>query len=101
MMMKRMLRHEMARLSPAQATGGVRILLYHAVDAPDSADALGLRVSREAFLNQMHLLRTEGYRVVSLASVLESNTGDGSPRIAITFDDGYRSQEWAVEILRE
>src|SRR5206468_1577358 len=23
------------------------------------------------------------------------------PRIAITFDDGYRSQNWAIEILRD
>jgi peptidoglycan/xylan/chitin deacetylase (PgdA/CDA1 family) len=100
-MIKQTLRRAIARVAPSRPPGGIRVLLYHAVDSPDPIDSLGLRVSREAFLKQMHFLRSGGYKVVSLASSYEDGIDDDSPRLAITFDDGYRSQAWAVNVLRE
>ena len=99
--MKRTIRHAIARLVPAGSDGGTRVLLYHAIDEPEPADRLSLRVSRQAFLEQMTVLRTDGYRVVPLSSVLRSKDWDDRPRVAITFDDGYRSQVWAAAVLRD
>jgi peptidoglycan/xylan/chitin deacetylase (PgdA/CDA1 family) len=101
MIIKRALRREIARLNPPRPSAGVRVLLYHAVDDTGSADPLCLRVSREGFLKQMHLLRSEGYGVVPLDTACDGEKNDGIPRVAITFDDGYRSQAWAVEVLRD
>lgn len=99
--MKRSLRRALARVAPVPTMSGVRVLLYHAVDDPDPSDTLGLRVSRERFLEQMTVLRDDGYTVVPLAAVCDAPPDDGRMRVAITFDDGYRSQEWAAAILRQ
>jgi peptidoglycan/xylan/chitin deacetylase (PgdA/CDA1 family) len=101
MILKQTLRRQIARVTPARRPGGVRVLLYHAVDFQDPADTVGLRVSRDAFLKQMNLLRTEGYKVVPLVRAWETEIDNDCPRVAITFDDGYRSQAWAVEVLRD
>lgn len=74
--------------------------MYHAVEDPDPADRIALRVPRQRFLEQMTLLRDEGYRVVPLRAVLDAHAEDARTSIAITFDDGYRSQEWAAAILK-
>jgi peptidoglycan/xylan/chitin deacetylase (PgdA/CDA1 family) len=76
-------------------------LLYHAIDDPDQLDTMSLRVSRQRFLDQMTLLRDEGYAVVPLDTVVNAGQEDGRVRVAVTFDDGYRSQEWAATVLRE
>jgi peptidoglycan/xylan/chitin deacetylase (PgdA/CDA1 family) len=62
---------------------------------------MALRVSRDAFLQQMNVLRADGYDVVPLASVLKASPGGKQRQVAITFDDGYRDQRWAVELLRD
>jgi peptidoglycan/xylan/chitin deacetylase (PgdA/CDA1 family) len=59
-----------------------------------------LRVPRSHFVDQMTLLRDEGYNVVPLRSLLDTDGDDEGVRIAITFDDGYESQLWAAEVLR-
>ncbi len=99
---KRLAKRAIARLLPvsSRARFGVRILLYHAIDQPDPADRLGLRVAPEAFRAQITWLRSSGYRVVPLRSLLEA-CDDQAPRVAITFDDGYRSQLVAASILEE
>ena len=99
--MKRVVRRLIARVAPPVSSGGTRALLYHAVDAPDAADCLSLRVSRDAFRAQMTLLRDEGLSVVPLPALLDPPANGGRPRVAITFDDGYRSQAWAADVLRE
>jgi peptidoglycan/xylan/chitin deacetylase (PgdA/CDA1 family) len=76
------------------------VLLYHAIEEPDPADRLALRVSREAFRAQMGWLRDAAYAVVPLGAVFEPPP-DARPRVAITFDDGYRSQGWAAALLRD
>ena len=88
----------MARPAPH---AGVRVLLYHSIDEPDPADRMGLRLSREAFRAQMTVLRTEGYRVVPLARVLDTSRPSEPRCVAITFDDGYRSEVSTAEILGE
>ena len=71
---------------------------------------MGLRVSREAFREQMQLLDTAGYRVVPLMRMLEAAPpaeGSREPRetvpreVALTFDDGYRSEMLAADTLKE
>ena len=99
--MKWAIRRTIAGVVPAAAEGGTRVLLYHSVDEPEPADRMSLRVSRQTFLEQMAVLRTDGYHVVPLVSVLNSKARDDRPRVAITFDDGYRSQVWAAAVLRD
>lgn len=95
------IRHAIARVVPPASINGVRVLLYHAIDEPDPVDRMSLRVSRARFFEQMSALRDEEYHVVPLDSVSGSHTQDGRIRVAITFDDGYRSQEWAAGVLQQ
>jgi peptidoglycan/xylan/chitin deacetylase (PgdA/CDA1 family) len=97
-MTKTHVKHAMARLAPRR-DGGTRVLMYHAIGDPDPADRLALRVSHRQFLDQMTLLRDEGYAVVPLASVADPAPAR-PPRVAITFDDGYCSQRDAAGVLR-
>jgi len=79
---------------------GVRILMYHRVV---SLPGDRLSVSPESFARQMDILRSEGWRVVPLSSAREEEGGcDARPRVALTFDDGFRdfhSSAWPI--LRE
>lgn len=95
---KQRLRRAVSGVAP-RATGGIRVLLYHAVDDPVPGDRLALRVPRGRFLEQMQLLRDEGYRVVPLAAVGEPQRTGDERCVAITFDDGYRSHAWAAATL--
>lgn len=96
-----MVKRALARLVPGPSDPGFRVLLYHAVDEADPADRLSLRISPAAFRAQMEFLRTERYRVVPLRSLPEGVDSDAAPQVAITFDDGYRSQLHAAAILEE
>jgi peptidoglycan/xylan/chitin deacetylase (PgdA/CDA1 family) len=98
--LKDALRRAVARLAPVAGAGGTRVLLYHAVDEPDPLDTMSLRVTPEHFRRQMTLLRDGSYDVVPLRSVLTPSPS-GRPRVAITFDDGYRSQAGAAGVLAE
>lgn len=99
--MKRALSRTIAHIAPRASVGGVRVLMYHAIDDPDPSDSMALRVSQQRFLEQMTVLRDDGYDVVPLRAVLNARDGNGRTRVAITFDDGYRSQERAAAILRD
>lgn len=95
-------RRAIARLAPTRQTAnGIRVLLYHSIDAPDNEDRLSLRVSRDNFLAQMTWLRERAYSVVPLRELLSATTNEAQPSVALTFDDGYRSLAWAFGILRE
>lgn len=98
---KRIIRRAIARLAPGTSSRGIRVLLYHDIDEPDPADRMGLRVSRARFVEQMTALRADGCEVVPLDAVSGVREPDGRVRVAITFDDGYRSQAWAAGVLRE
>lgn len=75
------------------ASGGqprpeARVLYYHRIDDEPHRSC----VTPRAFREQMHYLRSEGYRVIPLATVAAQleRAVDFSPRtVAITFDDGF------------
>jgi peptidoglycan/xylan/chitin deacetylase (PgdA/CDA1 family) len=69
------------------------ILLYHRFD-PDHAPK-ATTVTTETFENQLNWLAGHGYKVAPLSAVVAALNGGGpiEPRtVAITVDDGYRSQ---------
>ncbi|OFW06451.1 MAG: hypothetical protein A3I61_20080 [Acidobacteria bacterium RIFCSPLOWO2_02_FULL_68_18] len=88
------------RAAPGRS-GGVRVLLYHAIDDPHPADCLSLRVSRRQFLDQMAVLRDDAYAVVPLDAVFHPQPDNGRLPVAITFDDGYRTVAWAAAVLKD
>ena len=68
--------------------------MYHGIAAGAlPANGHRVHVTRAAFAEQMSWLRSEGYRPVSLAELDEQTNDDSDvrPRVAITFDDGFRS----------
>ncbi len=87
-----------ARRRPSRA--GLRILFYHRVaDDPDP-----LAISPRRFVEQMDLLRAEGYRVVDVVEAVRLlASGDGLERVvALSFDDGYRDvAEHALPVLEQ
>lgn len=99
--LKNRLRRTVARVAPPVAGGGVRVLLYHAIDDRDPADVMSLRVPPRQFAEQMTLLRDEGYAVVPLGALCNGPDASARARVAITFDDGYRSQARAAATLRQ
>ena len=101
MTLKHVLRRAVARVAPQTSASGVRVLLYHAIDDPEPGDTLWLKVARQRFREQLTLLRDEGYMVVPLTALFGLPENAGRVRVAITFDDGYRSQTWAADLLRE
>lgn len=95
------LRRTVAHVAPERSRPGVRVLLYHSIDDPQSSDSLSLRVPQRQFLEQMTLLKRESYVVVPLHAVSDSQHDDGRVRVAVTFDDGYKSLKWAADVLHE
>jgi peptidoglycan/xylan/chitin deacetylase (PgdA/CDA1 family) len=77
------------------------VIVYHAIGrVPRSAPEWNGFVRPERFASQMAYLARRR-RVVDLDALFEPDPG-GPPRVAITFDDGYRSAlEHAVPLLRE
>jgi peptidoglycan/xylan/chitin deacetylase (PgdA/CDA1 family) len=80
----------------------VPILCYHNL-AAQSKGRLTLGASQ--FEQQMRYLKSEGYRVISLAEFVEWLQGRRQlPKrsVVLTFDDGYRAfQEFAYPVLKE
>jgi peptidoglycan/xylan/chitin deacetylase (PgdA/CDA1 family) len=74
---------------PGRGQPGCAILLYHRV-ADDASDPLELCVSPANFEQQMRSLQ-KFFRPVPLAEATERSVDiSGTPRVAVTFDDGYR-----------
>ena len=80
----------------------VPILCYHNL-AEQAKGRMVMAVS--AFREQMHYLKDNGYRVISLRDFAEfTRLGRQLPRraIVLTFDDGYKSfKQYAYPILKE
>jgi peptidoglycan/xylan/chitin deacetylase (PgdA/CDA1 family) len=78
------------------------VVVYHAIGSvPRAAPRWNGFVRPERFAAQMAYL-AERRRVVDLDALFERDASPGPPRVAITFDDGYRSVlEHAVPVLRE
>lgn len=73
-------------LDPADPPAGLRVLCYHAVGTVLPGDPYGLSVAPEAFRRQMELVASGRFgRAVTLGGARL----DGSPEIAVTFDDGF------------
>jgi peptidoglycan/xylan/chitin deacetylase (PgdA/CDA1 family) len=78
------------------------VIVYHAIGrVPRDAPEWNGFVSPERFAEQIAYLR-EHRRVVDLDALLARDGDTGRPRVAITFDDGYRSVlEEAVPMLEK
>jgi peptidoglycan/xylan/chitin deacetylase (PgdA/CDA1 family) len=68
------------------------ILMYHSItDAQDKSDAMGRTVSRDLFKQQLMLIKSNGYNILSLEKAVK-NIQDNKiePKsLCVTFDDGY------------
>lgn len=70
---------------------GGTIIVYHGIGAsPPGAGPDELLVGPDVFEKQIRYL-SRHRRVVPLAALVDGGPGSGSPAIAITFDDGFRS----------
>lgn len=79
------MKHLLARYPGTPATSGTAMLIYHRVGG-GTADERDVAVRQ--FVRQMRVLR--GHRVVSLDTALdELDAGDDSPKVVVTFDDGF------------
>jgi peptidoglycan/xylan/chitin deacetylase (PgdA/CDA1 family) len=77
------------------------VIVYHAIGrVPRNARHWNGFIRPERFEAQMAYL-AKHRRVVTLGELLDSRGGPGPPRVALTFDDGYRNVlEHAVPVLR-
>jgi len=74
-------------LCGAVAPEGLRILLYHSVGTPLTADPYGTSIAADLFKSQMLWLSRRDREQEPTAL---TGPGDGRSRVAITFDDGYQ-----------
>jgi peptidoglycan/xylan/chitin deacetylase (PgdA/CDA1 family) len=83
------------RRMPARDRGSLVIVAYHRIDDGGG----GLSVSRDEFLGQLDWIEATRFPVVDLSDPSSRGTGT---RLALTFDDGYRSvADTAWPALRE
>ena len=78
------------------------ILMYHSLDK--SRVATYAAVSSEVFRKQMEFIRAGGYKVVSLPEYCKLlKKEEAIPRnwVVITFDDGYKDNLKAIDVLKE
>jgi peptidoglycan/xylan/chitin deacetylase (PgdA/CDA1 family) len=98
--MRRLLKAALSRFRPdLSPAAGPAILMYHSV----GHNSAGFTVTPAEFRKQMAALREARLPVVSLDEcVRRGKSGDPSPVVAITFDDGYRDfEDNACPALRE
>jgi peptidoglycan/xylan/chitin deacetylase (PgdA/CDA1 family) len=79
---------------------GPVVLMYHALEPGGGTPDWPWAVSRERFLGQLELLRSEGWTTHRVSDLVAGNPLP--PRAAvITFDDGYADNYGAFEALAE
>jgi peptidoglycan/xylan/chitin deacetylase (PgdA/CDA1 family) len=85
------------RVTPGVKNHSIPILMYHEIgDGPNA-----LYVSEKNFRAQMHYLRSNGYKIVTMAEAHQMLVSKQIPAkvVVITFDDGYVSvynRAWPV-----
>lgn len=89
--MKRTVYRAVSRLHSALFSApprpGLRVLLYHSVGTTLPEDPYGTSISRERFTDHVAALKRLAAELEP--SVFDAPSGD-KPRLAITFDDGYK-----------
>jgi len=66
------------------------VLMYHSVSSVPSGPLRSLAVPPDLLRDQLGALRTAGYALTGLTEAIDRRvTGDTSPIVALTFDDGY------------
>ena len=85
-----------------QRARGDTVIVYHAIGCvPRNAPEFNGFIRPDRFAAQMEYL-AQRRRVVDLDALLEHDQSAGPPRVAITFDDAYRSAlDHAVPVLRD
>ena len=83
------------------AAGGVPVLVYHQVVA-DGESAGPTRIPLARFREQMDHLAEAGYRTLDVEGLLAALAGEetAGPSVMISLDDGWASQQAALEGLR-
>lgn len=80
------------------------ILMYHQIDAPAprGTPLRGLTVTPKGFARQMQLLKTLGWRGLSMSGLLPYLNGEQVGKVVgLTFDDGYRNNlQHALPVLQ-
>jgi len=76
------------------------ILMYHSVDQNRQNTP---SMSLEQFSRQMEYIKKHNYKVISLAELAQDLKQGRSVRrtVVITFDDGYKDNLKAVEVLKK
>jgi len=81
---------------------GMRILMYHSVGGSVRDHRLAVRVPLDKFVSQIKMLSGSGYKTLGISEVIEGSPGSFSQnRIAITFDDGFKDNIEAAELLKK
>jgi peptidoglycan/xylan/chitin deacetylase (PgdA/CDA1 family) len=78
------------------------ILMYHAID--QTRIKTYAAVAPQTFARQMQSVKKWGFKVISLqeyCQLIADNKRPGLKTVIITFDDGYKDNLYAVEILKQ
>jgi len=86
---------------PVRPVNLPRILMYHSIKKAPGELNSELVVTPESFEKQLKFLQSKGYKFLTISELLNSPS-DQDPRVAITFDDGFRDNyEVALPLLKK
>lgn len=88
-----------SKFSPSKPC--LRIFMYHGVGHRAVEDSYGLNVTLSDFTSQMDYLQANYQAFAKLDQSLVEQKSVTQPSIAVTFDDGYKNNLDAAEVLQE